>query len=360
MAILQPGTGAAYTAKQWLDDKDLFVESMRETYLWRFAGESENSLVRVLNRLKKEKGDAINYQFRPKITGDGFTEGQAMVGNEQPLNFYNDQIVINELSQSIRFPGENTIYNQRINLDQEASARAELKRWFAERLDDWFFNHLCARTTETTGTKNGFNTPTAIDSDHKLVISGSDESALTSSNPITLGFIDKMVTKAKSITNPIRPISVGSKDMYVLFISDEQAYDLRQASSGNTWWGIQQSLVEGGYAEQSGIFTGAIGLYNNVVIHSTSRIKNGIQSSASTTASKRAVLAGAGAITLAFGKAASDSLGEDATPFKTATETFNYDKEVGIAGTMVAGLKATVFNSTYYGSLIGVTGYTTV
>lgn len=359
MAVRTPSTSAATTAKQWVASEDLFVESMRETYLSRFVGTDGNSLVRVLDNLKKEKGDTINYQLRSKISGNGFTEGQAAVGNEQALTYSNDSITINELRQAIRVPGDDTIYRQREYLDQYADARPELSRWYAERLDDWFFNHLCAQSIVTTGTLNGFNTPTAVDSNHKLVISGSDESALSSSNPITTAFIDKMITKAKTISNPIRPIRQDGKEFYVLFISDEQAYDLR-TQSNSVWFSIQQSLIEGGYAERSGIFTGAIGMWNGAVIHSTNRIKNGIQSSATTSASKRAVLAGAGAITLAFGKAISTEMGENSVPMKVAEESFDYGEERGICGKLVGGLKSAVFDSTYYGSLIGVTGYTTV
>lgn len=359
MAVRQPATGASTVAKQWLLSEDCFVESMRQTYLSRFVGsDGEPSIVRLLTKLKKEKGDVINYQLRAKITGDGFTEGQAITGNEQALTYYNDSVTINELHQAVRVPGENTIYTQREYLDQYGDAKPELTRWFAERLDDWFFNHLCARTTETNGVKNGFNTPTAIDSDHKLIISGVDESALSSSNPMTLAFIDKMATKAATISNPIRPIRVDGEDFYVLFMHDQQAYDLRTASSGNTWWTIQQNLLSGGYAEKAGIFTGALGVFNGVVLHKTNRIKYGIQSSASTTASYRSVLCGADAATLAFGKAVSGEMGENAVPMKVAEESFDYGRERGVAGTLVGGLKAAVFNSTYYGSLIGVTGYT--
>jgi len=358
MAIRAPATSAATVAKQWVLSSDLFVESMRETYLWRFAGKDGNSLVRILDNLRKEKGDVINYQLRSKIAGDGFSEGQAAVTNEQALTYYNDSVTINELRQAIRVPGEDTIYTQREYLDQYGDVKPELVRWFAERLDTWFFNHLGAQTVETRGLYNGFNTPTAVDSNHKLVISGTDESALTSSNPMTLAFIDKMLTKAATITNPIRPIRIDGEEFYVLFIHDQQAYDLRTASSGNTWWGIQQNLIQGGYAEKSGIFTGAIGMYNNCIIHKTNRVPYGIQSSAATTASYRSILCGAGAVTLAFGKAVSGSMGENAVPMKVAEETFDYGEERGVCGKLVGGLKAAVFNSTYYGSLIGVTGYT--
>jgi len=366
MAVRQPATGDATVAKQWVASKDLFVQSMRQTYLSKFVNmddvKSGNSLIRVLDNLKKEKGDTINYQLRTKITGDGFTEGQAAVGNEQALTYYNDSIAINELRQAIKVPGDDTIFKQREYLDQYEDARPELSRWYAERLDDWFFNHLCAQSVVTTGTRNGFNTPTAVDSDHLLVISGSDESSLSASNPLTLAFIDKMVTKARTVSNPLRPIKVDGDDFYVLFISDQQAYDLRRDTGNETydWWSIHQALIQGGYAEKSGIFTGAIGVYNGCVIHSTNRIKNGIASSATTTAAQRCVLTGAGAITLALGKAASGEFGDEAVPMKVAEEDFDYGHEVGICGNFVGGLKAAVFNSTYHGLIVGATGYTSV
>lgn len=358
MAILQPSTSDSYTAKSWAFSKDLLAESIRETNWHRLLGTTDEYAVRVLKNLQKSKGDTINYQLRAKQTTRGVTEGQALVGNEGKLTFYNDSIAINQYRDGVRVPGEGSIFNQRTQFTQYDDAKNALKTLVTERLDYWFFNHICANTVQTDTIYTGFNSVTAIDSSH-IVRQGSasNDQSLGSGDTMTLTFIDKLVTTARTVSNPLRPIKVNGNDMYVLFIHDYQEYSLRTATSGITWYDANKALITGG-DKNNGIFTGALGHYNNVVIHRSDKLSLGVNSStgAAVTSTRRAVLMGAGAMTFALGNATEGSdFSDEKLPLKFSEETFDYDEEIGVAFRLVGGMKAAVFNSTYNGLVIGTT-----
>ena len=95
----------------------------------------------------------------------------------------------------------------------------------------------------------------------------------TSTMKFSLTLIDVCVEKAKTLSPMIRPIRLKGEEYYVMFLHPYQVTDLRIASaSAGSWYDIQKAAITGGQVTGNPIFTGALGMYNNVVLHTAFRV----------------------------------------------------------------------------------------
>jgi hypothetical protein len=81
--------------------------------------------------------------------------------------------------------------------------------------------------------------------------------------------------------------------------------DLRTQTNTGDWLDIQKAAMSGGDIETNPIFSGALGVYNGVVMHEWTRLPNGIGANSATT--RRAVFCGAQAVSLAWGQGYSEA-----------------------------------------------------
>ena len=132
----------------------------------------------------------------------------------------------------------------------------------------------------------------------------------------------------------------------------DQVYDLRTSTSTGQWLDIQKAALSGGKGDRSPIYTGALGEYNNTVLHESTRIPTGIHSStaAAQTSTRRAVFCGAQAGALAWGQKYSEGAN-----YKWVEDLFDYERELGVSAQTIWGIKKTVFNSTDFGVITATT-----
>ena len=124
-----------------------------------------------------------------------------------------------------------------------------------------------------------------------------------------------------------------------MFLHDYQVHDLRTNTASGQWLDIQKAAMQGGDVRDNPIFTGALGIYNGVVLHKASRVTTGVNSStgAAITTARRAVLCGAQAVCIAFGS------GNGATRYTWNEEMFDYGNQFGVAAGSIFGLKKTKY-----------------
>jgi N4-gp56 family major capsid protein len=97
------------------------------------------------------------------------------------------------------------------------------------------------------------------DRDNRLILS---ESASTTENSITttatfsLSLLDKAVERARTNTPAIRPLQIGGKPMYAVFMHPYQVTDLRTSTSTGQWLDIQKAAMTGGEIQDNPIFDG--------------------------------------------------------------------------------------------------------
>ena len=342
MAKTEFGVNHPLSVSVW--SKDLANEAFRRTFIGKFIGEDENSLIQEKVDLKKSAGDNITCGLNVQLQGDGVQGDATLEGNEEALQFYDDNLVINQLRHASRLKGRMT--EQRVPYNLRKLSRDRLADWFARRMDVSFFNQICGNTAQADTMFTGNNATIAPSTNRQFWAGGqSDDQSLTSSHTFSLDLVDIARQKAETAsieddTGPlVRPIKYMGGDYYVMFLHDYQVHDLRTNTSTGQWLDIQRAAMQGGDVKGNPIFTGALGIYNGVVLHKASRVTQGVNSStgAAETDVRRAVLCGAQAAMIAFGS------GNGKTRYTWNEELFDYGNQFGVAAGSIFGLKKTKF-----------------
>lgn len=328
--------------------KVLMAQTINQNWFKRFKGESKNSMIYVKSDLEKSAGSRITYGLKRLMTGRGVTGDNVLEGNEEALNFFNDDIFIDQLRHATRSAGK--MSEQRVPYDMRNEGTDSLALWWADREEVSLFNHLCANTAQSDTAYTGFNSVTAIDANHIVADSDrtiGDQSLSTSANIFDIRLLDQALVQAKTLRfkssteSNLRPLRIDGKDKYVAILHPTQVRDLRTRTDSGQWLDITKAIYQGS-RENNPIYDGAIGEYNGVIIHESVHIQQGLDSStgASVTNTRRAVFCGAQAGCVAYGGEGGSSIS------KYREEMFDYGNQLGISAGLIWGVKATTFNST--------------
>lgn len=349
MAQTSYGLNSNEAVKLW--SRRLAREALKATYIQKFMGEDDSAVVQVKNDMKKGPGDRLRVTLRMQLTGDGVQGDSTLEGNEEALTTYTDDFVINQLRHGVRSAGK--MSEQRIPFSVREEAMSGLRDWYSDRLDTWFFNHICGNTAQTDTRYTGSNATTAPTSGRQIWSSVSGtitaDQSLTSTDIFTLALIDKAVEKAKTATPLIRPININGGKYFVMFLHPYQVTSLRTTTSTGQWLDIQKAAMSGGKVGENPIFTGALGMYNGVVLHESTRVTLGCNGTTTTTAvanTRRAVLCGAQASVMGFGQ------GHSFKEFDWHEKLFDYGNQLGVKAGVIGGLKKSVYNSTDFATIV--------
>lgn len=344
--LTEYGVNHPLAVKAW--SRKLLREALKQTWFYKFMGTGSDALVYIKNDLEKGPGDRVRCGLRMLLTGSGIQGDDTLEGEEEALVTYSDDLFIDQLRHAVRSKGK--MSEQRVPFSVREEARAGLQDWWADRLDTALMNHLAGYTTETDTRFTGNNATLAA----STLLLGASESAETSlsattTHALTLRDFDKAVALAKTRSPMIRPFRKGGDEYYVAFLHPFAVYQLRGQTSTGQWADIEKAKVQGG--KESGIFTGAIGVYNNVVFHEAVRMPNivGTPASGARTDFRRAVLCGAQSVLLGYGQ-------DNGSNVSWVEELFDYKNQLGVSAGMIHGIKKTQFNSTDYG-IITLGGY---
>jgi N4-gp56 family major capsid protein len=266
----------------------------------------------------KDTGDKLTYGLRMLLTGDGQLGDNTLEGNEESLIFYSDSILIDQLRHATRSSGK--MSEQRVPYNMREEARLALSDWFADRIDCAVMNHLAGNAGITDKKWTGANTTVAPSTGRKVFAGTSitDEASLSAAatDNFTLTLIDKAVVTARTASPLIKPVKINGEDKFVCFIHPYQHYQLRSNTGTAQWMDIQKAAMTGGQISKNPIYTGALGEYNGVVLHESTRVPWGT-AAANTAHPKcavgtanvaRAVFCGAQAAVLCTGKGTSSGV----------------------------------------------------
>lgn len=344
-----------------LYSEKLFREALKETYIGKFIGNNSSSLVQMLTDTQKGAGDKITFGLRMQLNQAGVSGDNTMEGNEEALSFYNDSVTIDQLRNAVRSQGR--MSEQRVPYSMREEARMALTDWMSNAMDLGFFNQICGNTGETDTRKTGMIAtvaPTtaagAGDGISRLIVGGSHDAetslSATTTHAITLRDLDVAVARAKTMSPVMKTLRIKGEDYYVAFIHPYQTYQLRGQTNSGQWADIQKAAIQGGNITGNPIFTGALGVYNGVILHESTRVPNivGTPASGTTANFRRGALCGAQAAAIAFG--------QDNGPNRTTwnEKMFDFGNQLGVAAGVIWGLKKSVFNSTDFSS-VALAGY---
>jgi N4-gp56 family major capsid protein len=328
--------------------KMLIAQQINNNPLKAFIGESKNSLIYKHTELEKGAGSRLTYGLKRLLTGRGITGDSILEGNEEGLNFFNDDIYIDQLRHATRSAGQ--MSEQRVPYKMRNESTESLGMWWADREHLSIMNHLCANVAQSDTAYTGHNSVTAIDANHVIADSDrtiGDQSLSASANVFDIRLIDSCLVRAQTLRflsdteSNISPIKVDGEDKYVMFLHPTQVRDMRTRTDAGQWLDITKAVYQGSKSNNP-IYNGALGEYNNVILKPSVHVQQGLSSvdSSSVTNTRRAVFCGAQSICLAYGGDGQSSVG------KYYEELFDYGNQLGIEAGLIWGCKAATFNST--------------
>ena len=358
MATTNYGVNSQETVKLW--SRKLFREALKRTWAYKFMGNDSSSVCQIVEDTSKGSGDRVRVTLRQLLTGAGIAGDGTLEGSEEALTTYTDNVVIDQLRHAVRSGGKMT--EQRIPFSVREEARMGLTDWWADRIDTWFMNQLSGHLADIKFTGNQAATnPTIVAGNNRHIFGQLGSTATTeasvgsasASNVMTLTMIDDCVALAKTSAPQIRPIRVKGEDKFCMFLHPYQVRDLRISVSTGGWMDIQKSAMSGGQVADSPIYTGALGEYNGVVLHESTRVPYGGSATGSVQSNNmRAIFVGAQAAAMGFGR------GFGTNRMSWVEELFDYRNQLGVSAGLIGGMKKTVFNSNDFGSIVLTTSIT--
>ncbi|MCB0423047.1 MAG: N4-gp56 family major capsid protein [Mangrovimonas sp.] len=351
MADTNIATGDAVAVKRFNDMA--FQEYIGLLRFKQYMGMDANAVIHVNEQLTKEKGDAITFNLRARLSGSGVTGSTTLEGNEEAMANYGHQVVVDQVRHGVRIP---LMSRKRTSYDLKIEAKSGLADWMAEKVED----DIIAAHHSVNGTAYGAATETQKDQwsdDNEDRILYGDAVANTdgsgglgtggNDNSDSLGAIDgtndildtDQISLAKRLAQQadpkIRPIKIeGGYEFYVLFAHTLCTRDLKATAA---WQQAQREGMPRGV--NNPIFTGAIGMWDGVIVVETERMP---------------ILAGVGAGSInvahnalcgaqAFLFAQAGTVGEQQV--EIIQEDFDYKEDAGFAIRSVYGIEKALFNN---------------
>lgn len=262
----------------------VYREAERQQFLKKFTGPSSNAIIQVKEDLTRKRGDKITFPLVMDLDGTGRTGDQELEGYEESMTFYDFQVQVYLRANAVRSAGKMSDRLTMINFKKEA--KTALGRWMGSMQDD-----------DTILALSGLANPAIVDDDGTVVtanapstnrrfIGGQTTGGTLSDNLATdslLGsgsggktYVDHLfgtqvisrVKRMAKLANPmVKPIMVDGEERYVVVIHPYQAKDLRAESA---WQEAQRGANIRG--ESNPIFSGALGIWDGVIVHEYDRI----------------------------------------------------------------------------------------
>ena len=298
----------ALVRKAW--GKDTWNAAMKNIFFSKFMGKDASSIIRVQDELSKEAGDNVTIPLLLKLAGAGVTGDSTLEGNEEALQYRDFNVQINQYRNAVRLTGR--LEEQKSALKLRTDAKAALQNWMTELIDGKFFTAFSANPTAGRIVYAGTNTA---------------ENTIADTDKFTAKLIGKAKRIAQMDTNSkIQPVKVNGANHFVMIIDPYQARDLKADSE---WVSAQESANIRG--ETNPIFTGALGMWDNVIIHENEQCKR-TTTGASGAMVGHALFLGAQAGVMAT-----------AQDTKWVEKDFDYDNQTGFAISRILGIAKTQY-----------------
>ncbi len=318
---------------------DLYSQAEDLTFWHRFEG-PEGSSMPVIRKddLEKSAGDTIKYDVVLALTGSGQTGDTALLdGNEEALKFRQISIAIDSVQHAVRWSKLGKIL---ISHDMRTTARNQLAKWLAAKLDNNIYAEL---TSMTIGGFVGSTTlPTTA-----LWFAGTATSIGTVADTDPAGRLklnDLSDIKAYAqVTNKIEPLRLDNgEEIFGIVVHPYTALALKKDSQYQQ--AQREAQVRG---TDNPLFTGAVAMYDGVVVYTSNRVPTALDGASSIQVARN-VFFGAQAMCRGYGY------------YPDWTEQyFSYGQEQGIATFGVLGQKLNAFDLTSAGGA-GATSFTAI
>lgn len=290
--------------------KSTWEAGMRKAFFDKFTGTSPSSIIQVKEELTRQAGDTIVIPLLMPLTGAGVTGDDELEGNEEALIYRDFSVQIDQIRNAVRIKGR--MAEQKTQVDMRRDAREGLADWLATYVDVAIFKALSTDPTPD-----------------RIVYGGSatSEDAIGAADTFNTSLIGKAKRIALADENTmVKPVRIDGKETYVMIIDQYQARDL---TADEKWINAQQYANIRG--EKNPIFSGALGVYDGVVLHQCNRILR-TETGQGGTKVGHALFLGAQAAVFAMGE----------NP-RWEEKLFDYGNKVGFSFGRIFGVKKTQF-----------------
>ena len=353
--------------------KKLFVDVMDKLYFGEngMMGEGENNIIEVKSDLKKQSGDTFTCGLGIKLSGNGVVGDAEREGQEEAMTTYSQSVGIDQISNQVLLTGR--LDEQKVAYDMREEAKNKLSVWMREYTERQIFMKLAGVTTTTLTDVNGVtvsaratwsNSPNIVPTAHEVAGKGARYlcaettglANMAAADILTPAMIGRAKVLAQTASPKIRPLRIKGKDYYVLFIHPWQSYDLKHAAS-SVWAQAQRDAQVRG--NENPIFTGALGIYDGVIIHEHEYVPVVVgDGSKSFSAAGTAVTNGVYAFRALLCGQQAGMFVQTKDTMRMVEKLFNYDSQPGYSASMIGGVQKSAFNSVDYGVVSIDTGAT--
>lgn len=111
--------------------RDFYQEYVRQSGFSPYMGKAEDSIFRVVTDLLDQPGKGINIPLMMALRGAGVSGSQILVGNEEDLNNFNDQVTVDWIRNGVVVPKSTSAYTG-INLWN--AAKTANRTWSARKM----------------------------------------------------------------------------------------------------------------------------------------------------------------------------------------------------------------------------------
>ncbi len=220
----------------------------------RFEGKEGSGAPIIMNTdFIKMAGDVIHFQLMRRLLQGGVTGNSTLTGNEEKLSLGQYDLTVDWLRNAVGFNKRGT---KRANFGAVSQAGRELTRWMATQVDDEMNKNLVLDNSPDVLYAGGKSSEDALDATSIFDTDVIDRLKLALERKGAIPF-DVRNTKGEEVL-----------EFYGVAIAPIDAYNLR----GDDQWNLaQKDAMPRGMSNP--IFTGALGIWNGVIIFKQDAIR---------------------------------------------------------------------------------------
>lgn len=349
------GVSSPQTVQKWATG--LWIDQRQKSYFEnKFIGTSNNSVIQRLTDLESGAGDRVKFDLLVELRGTPTFGDDRVEGKEESLRYYQDEVFIDQVRKSVSAGGEMT--RKRTVHDIRDNCKTQLSSYFAKFTDELIMMYLAG----ARGSNEDFKMPLgwtghagnlfqAPDADHILYGgSATSKATLTASDTMTRSVIERALNRAEMMQarNPdaanMVPVQNGSDGNYVLVMTPDQEYNLRNANDAGNWLDVVKAMTAA-EGKDSPIFKGGLGMIGGAVLHKhRSVIRFNDYGAGANVNAARALLLGRQAGVVAYGTSGG-------MRYTWKEKMKDFDNEPTVAAGTIYGVKKTRFNGRDFGVL---------
>jgi N4-gp56 family major capsid protein len=337
-------TNDALTRKKWA--RELFSLILPATEINTLTGRGPDSIIQMRTELGKGEGDNITFGIRLPLTGEGIVGRGVVEGNEEKLIFKDFSATIEELNHAVSTGGR--MEQQRVPYNLMQEGKDGLQYWWAEKLSDMAFAHLCGDTTYRVAGQTFAQNPTNPDAYHQVLANNVAEVSQTSADILDLTMLDEMKQIAEVPYKDVdcykvRPLMIKGKKYFRVILHNYVFDRLRQNTNIGQWGDLQRAANK---LQMPDVEIE----YNGMLVGKSERIRQVVEDATDARAGVfRNLLLGCQAAVLAWGGAGeSKSTTMAFVPYETDAKRY-----VNIRGGGILGMKKVSFQSRDFGCIVG-------